>query len=46
MDVMNFFMSRPGGLTHEKVQISWKNYFFLILLFVLKYIYIFEIDKS
>ena len=36
MDVINFFISRPGGLTHEKVWISWKNYFFLIwLLFIL-----------
>ena len=26
----NFFISRPGGLTREKVEISWNNYFFLI----------------
>ena len=44
MDVIIFFISRPGALTHEKVQISWKNYFFLIWLFVFKYV--FEIDKS
>ena len=35
MDVINFFLSRPGGLTREKVQISWKNYFFVIYLFIL-----------
>ena len=35
MDVINFFISRPGRLTHEKVQISWKNYFFLIWFFFL-----------
>ena len=29
MDMINFFTTRPGGLTHEKVQISWNNYFFL-----------------
>ena len=29
MDVIIFFISRPGGLTREKV----KNYFFLIQLF-------------
>ena len=37
MDVIQwtrfFFTSRPGGLTREKVQISWKNYFFLIYFF-------------
>ena len=30
-DVIIFLISRPGGLTREKVQISRKNYFFLIL---------------
>ena len=32
MDVIIVFISRPGGLTREKVWISWKNYFLLILL--------------
>ena len=36
IDVIFFFISRPGGLTREKVLISWKNYFK----------YIFEIEKS
>ena len=42
MDGIIFFKSRPGGLTREKVLMSYKNYFFLINFFK----YVFEIDKS
>ena len=41
MDVIIFFISRPGGITRETVWISWMNYFFLIHFF---FKYISEID--
>ena len=35
----NFFISLPIGLTRKKVEISWKNYFFLFI-----YLYIFLVN--
>ena len=46
MDVIVFFISRPGGLTRKKVYYSVdRTIFFLIQLFFLVE-YTFEIDKS